>query len=69
MVALDLMSPAFIAVNDDAWLDAWIFASDDRLITDVWACGEHLVSDGKHHCRLQIEERYRKTMTRLSAKL
>jgi len=69
LLALDLSSPAFIAVSNDAWLDAWIFASDDRLVTDVWACGEHLVSDGKHHRRLQIEERYRKTMIRLSAKL
>ena len=64
--ALDVSSSNLLAVQDDAWLDAWIFASDDRLITDVWSSGVHLVSEGCHIHRDQIDSRYRKTMSALS---
>ena len=64
--ALDASSSNLLAVQDDAWLDAWIFASDDRLITDVWSSGVHLVSEGRHIHRDQIDSRYRKTMSALS---
>jgi len=64
--ALDVSSSNLLAVQNDAWLDAWIFASDDRLITDVWSSGVHLVSEGRHIHRDQIDSRYRKTMSALS---
>jgi len=64
--ALDASSSNLLAVQNDAWLDAWIFASDDRLITDVWSSGVHLVSEGRHIHRDQIDSRYRKTMSALS---
>ena len=64
--ALEASSSNLLAVQNDAWLDAWIFASDDRLITDVWSSGVHLVSEGRHIHRDQIDSRYRKTMSALS---
>ena len=62
LVALDLQSPSLAAVKNDGWLDAWIFAADDSLITDVWCCGARVVSDGRHINRQQITDRYLATM-------
>jgi len=69
LVALDSSSSSFIAVEKDNWLDAWIFANDDRLITDVWSSGQHVVKDGSHIHREKIESRYRKTLSSLRALL
>ena len=62
LIALDAQSPALIAVENDQWLDAWIFAGDDSLVTDVWSAGDHLVCDGQHRNREQITQRYRNTL-------
>lgn len=69
LVALDLDSPSFIAVDGDNRLDAWLFASDDSLITDVWANGNHRVKQGHHVNREPIEDRYRATMKALYNRL
>jgi len=69
MMALDLESSSFVAVEGDQWLDAWIFANDDSLITDVWSAGNHLVKDGRHIKRDTIERRYRNTLLALRQKL
>ena len=69
MLALDLSSSGFLAVENDQWLDAWIFAQDDQLITDVWSSGQHLVESGRHVHRDQIEDSYRKTMSSLRLSL
>ena len=69
LLALDATSSSFFAVEKDNLLDAWIFANDDRLITDVWSSGIHKVSNGAHIHREQINNRYRKTLTSLSALL
>ena len=62
LIALDLQSPNLAGVSNDGWLDAWIFTSDDSLITDVWSCGRHIVSDGRHVHRQQLTDRYLSTM-------
>ncbi len=69
LMALDADSVSFIAVEKDQWLDAWLFANDDRLITDVWSAGKHLVRNGRHIDREKIEQRYRKTLSSLGQKL
>ena len=46
-------------LTGDALLDAWIFAGDDTLVTDVWSAGRHVVTDGRHVKRQVIEARYR----------
>jgi len=67
LIALDESSSSFISVEHDGWLDAWLFASDDQLISDVWSSGEHLVSNGKHVHRETIDKRYRQTLLSLRA--
>lgn len=69
LLALDLTSSSFIAVNQDQWLDAWMFADDDSLITDVWSAGVNLVKNGTHIHRSKITERYRNTLSSLVSTL
>ena len=69
LIALDAQSPALIAVENDQWLDAWIFAGDDSLVRDVWSAGDHLVCDGQHRNREQITQRYRNTLLSIKALL
>jgi len=67
LMVLDATATHLSAVKQNGWLDAWIFASDDRLITDVWSSGKHLVKEGCHIKREQIDGRYRKTLLSLSS--
>jgi len=69
LMALDKQSASFISVENDQWLDAWIFANNDSLITDVWAAGKHLVKDGRHIDFDTINKAYRATMSGLLEKL
>ena len=69
LIALNLQSPNLAGVSNDGWLDAWIFTSDDSLITDVWSCGTHIVSDGRHVHRQQLTDRYLSTMKILCSDL
>lgn len=69
LIALDASSSSLLAVENDQWLDAWIFASDDSLVRDVWSAGKHIVRDGSHFDRELIEQRYRNTLSALHAKI
>jgi formimidoylglutamate deiminase len=63
LLALDAASVHLEGLEGDTLLDAWIFAGDDRLVTDVWAAGRHVVQGGRHVRRDEIESRYRRAMT------
>ena len=69
LVALDADHPALSGLSGDRLLDAWIFASAESPITDVWAAGRHVVKDGRHIHRDRIRGRFNKVMTRLRAEL
>ena len=65
MVALDAGSIHLEGRAGDTALDAWIFAGDDRLVTDVWAAGRHRVQAGRHVAREAINAAYRRTLADL----
>lgn len=65
MITLDDNSIHFEGRGGDTILDSWIFAGDDRLVTNVWSAGRHLVSDGRHVRRSAIETAYRRTLADL----
>ena len=65
LLALDASSVMLDGCAGDEILDSWIFAGDDRLITDVWSAGRHLVIDGKHTRGEEIRARYIQVMRRL----
>ncbi|MCA0869410.1 formimidoylglutamate deiminase [Seohaeicola saemankumensis] len=58
MLALDAASEHLAVRNGDALLDSWIFAADDRLVTDVWSAGRHMVKDGRHIHRAPLVRAY-----------
>lgn len=68
-IALDADATALLGAADDTILDHFIFAGDDRLITDVWSAGRHVVKESQHIKREAIETRYRETMKSLLPKL
>lgn len=67
--ALDRNAINLFDKEEDAILDSYIFAGDDRLITDVWSAGRHVVTDGRHIKRDGITSRYRSILETLKARL
>jgi formimidoylglutamate deiminase len=65
LLALDMTSADLDGRQSDAILDAWIFAGDDRMVTEVWSAGRQIVTGGRHKAREVITSRYRRTMARL----
>ena len=58
MLCLNMTSVHTADRSGDTVLDAWIFAGDDRLVTDVWSAGRHVVKDGKHINNARITSTY-----------
>ncbi|MEL6563890.1 MAG: formimidoylglutamate deiminase [Pseudomonadota bacterium] len=65
LMALDTTSEHLWGRERDTALDSWIFAGDDRLVTDVWSAGRHMVSEGRHRLRQQIVAAYTRTLDAL----
>jgi formimidoylglutamate deiminase len=65
LVALDAEAVDLVGRAGDAILDSWIFAGDDRMVTDVWSAGRHVVTGGRHIARDAIRDRYCSTITSL----
>ncbi|WP_422072050.1 formimidoylglutamate deiminase [Tranquillimonas rosea] len=66
LLALDADAVDLAGREGDSRLDSWIFAADDRLVTEVWSAGRHLVTDGRHTDRTRIAERYREVVGKLT---
>ncbi|MEM7189070.1 MAG: formimidoylglutamate deiminase, partial [Pseudomonadota bacterium] len=66
LVALDDTALALNGHDGDTLLDAWIFAGDDRVVSEVWSAGRHVVQGGAHIARETVEKRYRETMETLT---
>lgn len=69
MLALDTSSEYLWGRDGDAVLDSWIFAGDDRLVTDVWSAGRHMVRQGAHVARSQIVATFKQTIDALKDSL
>lgn len=67
LLALDAGALALAGLTGDAVIDAWTFASDDRLVTEVWSAGRHVVKAGRHVRREAVETRYRAAIASLAA--
>lgn len=65
LVALDLAHVDLAGRDGDRVLDSYIFAGDERMITDVWAGGRHMVRDGRHIDRDAITSSYRAATRKL----
>ena len=69
LAALDTNALDLMGRSGDTLLDTWIFAADDRCITDVWSAGRHMVTGGRHLKHDEITRAYRATITRLQGAL
>lgn len=65
LTALDSGSLHLAGLSGDRVLDSWIFAGDDRLVSDVWAGGRHVVQGGRHLRHDAISGAFRALVTRL----
>lgn len=69
LVALDTTAIDLEGRQGDQVLDSLLFAGDDRMISDVWSAGRHLVHGGHHVNRDAIAGNYRRTMRALRDRL
>jgi formimidoylglutamate deiminase len=69
MVAIDRGGEVLGPLDDEALLDGWIFAADDRVVREVWSAGRHVVRGGRHVARDAVAARYRAAMAGLKGRL
>ena len=69
LVALDDTHYSIAELKGDAILDAWIFACDDAIVSEVWAAGRHVVKNGRHKNHDSIASEFTKTITKLRRSL
>jgi formimidoylglutamate deiminase len=65
LVAIDTADPTLCALTDDQVLDGLCFAAGDRVVTDVWSAGRHVVSGGRHPRRDAIRAAYAQAISDL----
>ncbi len=65
LMALDSGAIDLAGRSGDTLLDSYIFAGDDRMITDVWSAGRHQVEGGRHRDHDRIVAAYRKVTREL----
>jgi len=65
IVSLDADHPALMCRTGDDWLDGWIFAGDNRVVSDVWVGGRHVVRNGRHFGREPARRAYGNTLQRI----
>jgi len=66
-LVLDVEHPLLVGRQDDAWLDALVFAGNASPIRDVFVGGRHLVERGRHRAEEQVAQRYRQVLKELVA--
>lgn len=67
MVTLDLKHMDMNGLSGDYLLDSWIFASKDDLVRDVISAGRHVVKEGHHIRKTEIETAFAQTISSLRA--
>jgi formimidoylglutamate deiminase len=69
LLALDADHVDLEGLVGDTVLDAWLMAGDDRVVTEVWSAGRHVVREGRHVRRDEVEQAYRHAVRGLRASL
>lgn len=67
LVAIDSTHPTLCALTDSQIFDGYVFAANDRVLTDVWSAGRHMVQDGRHVAHSQIIANFRVAIADLMA--
>jgi len=69
LLALDTRHNSICGLSGDTLLDAWIFTCSHEAISDVWSAGRHVVQDGVHIRRQEIESAFNRTVKHLREQL
>lgn len=69
LTAIDTNHTYLCGVSEEDIFDGFCFAADDRVVTDVWAAGRHVVKDGRHVHRAEITKKFTHTMRSLRSVL
>lgn len=69
LVALDTSAPALAALTSDQLIDGFVFAAGERVVTDVWSAGRHMVREGRHRNREKIIAAYASAVADLTGAL
>ena len=69
LVALRTDHPALCALKPEQFLDGWLFAAPDGVVSDVWSAGRHRVQGGRHVKRDVVVGAYHKAMRDLASRL
>jgi len=56
-------------LNESLALDYWMFASRKDKVHNLWSAGRHIVKDGQHTMRNELEQRFKQTLRKLRALL
>ena len=65
VVALNANALDLIGIAGDRILDSLVAAGDNRMISEVWSAGRHMVTDGRHIHHDAIRTRYAKQVQHL----
>jgi formimidoylglutamate deiminase len=65
LVSLDRRHVDLAGLQGDTVLDSFVFAGDNRMVTDVWAAGRHMVQNGSHIRRAEITAAYARAVQTL----
>lgn len=69
LVAIDSSHPYLCALGEDQLFDGLCFAADDRVVSDLWSAGRHMVRGGRHILRDRIIAQYRSAIRDLTKAL
>lgn len=69
LVALDRTGEVLGHLGEAEILDGWIFAARAGRVSDVWARGKRVVTEGRHVGRDAIAGRFRRVMTGIRARM
>ncbi len=69
LVAVDSEHANLCALSQEQLIDGLVFAADDRVVTDLWSAGRHMVQEGRHVARESVVAAYRAVIQDLMAGL
>ena len=69
LAALDSTAADLIGKRGDTLLDGFVFAGHDRMVTDLWSAGRHVVREGRHVRHDEIRRGYLRTLSALKEAL
>jgi formiminoglutamate deiminase len=66
LVAINSHDPYLCALQEKQLFDGLCFAANDRVVTDLWSAGRHMVRSGRHLAQDKITSHFRSAITDLS---